>query len=360
MVERKSPVRVQHVLRCTYCREWKDIDEFTREGDHVIPASMGGEWIDHSVCGRCNTIANDAADALIGQDFLVRFLRSFYEIPDRNGKIASPPMVAVPAGGGVIKVALRKDGPVFTAGLPSSAFEELALDDPNDVDRLREIVDKALGPCRSPAEHESRDLARRGQPLKTPQPAWSRFMAKLGLACGREAYGDDWLDSRQAEILSADLLSDRAPRFSQRWHYPPVEEAWPYEPPKHRLWIEPYEGTAMLKIALFGQILGAVPVNDVPAHAYPSAWSLDPHGAEGAPRTHRGTSHSLYFASAALRVLQKGGNAVLIADPDHPLLYIRDGPDGPIDLGVELAHVNSPEEAIALARSRPPVSRQSS
>jgi hypothetical protein len=249
MAERNLPVRVQRVLRCTYCREWMAIDEFTREGDHVIPASMGGEWIDHSVCGRCNTIANDAADALISQDFLVRFLRSFYEIPDRNGKIPCPPMIPVPAGGGVIKVALGKDGPVFTAGLPSSAFEELALDNPNDVERLREIVDEALGPGHSPDEHELRSLARRGQPLKTPQPAWSRFMAKLGLACGREAFGDDWLDSRQARILSTDLLSDRAPRFSQRWHYPPVEEAWPYEPPKHRLWIEPYEDTAMLKIA---------------------------------------------------------------------------------------------------------------
>ncbi len=84
------------------------------------------------------------------------------------------------------------------------------------------------------------------------------------------------------------------------------------------------------------------------------------HGTHGAPRTNRGTWHSLYLTSAALRFHQKGGNAVLIADPDHLFLYMPDGPGRRIDPGVELPHVNSPEEAITLARSRPPVSRESS
>ncbi len=51
---------------------------------------------------------------------------------------------------------------------------------------------------------------------------------------------------------------------------------------------------------------------------------------------------------------------MLIADPDHLFLYMPDGPGRRIDPGVELPHVNSPEEAITLARSRPPVSRESS
>ena len=101
-------------------------------------------------------------------------------------------------------------------------------------------------------------------------------MAKVGRACGREAYGDDWLDSRQARILSADLLGNAAPRFAQRTRYRPVERSWPYEPPKHQLWIKPREDTAVLMVALFGQVLGAVPVNDLPAEADPSAWALDP------------------------------------------------------------------------------------
>ncbi len=185
-------------------------------------------------------------------------------------------------------------------------------------------------------------------------------MAKIALACGREAYGEDWLDSRQARILSDDLLVDRPERFSQRWHYPPVEIAWPFEPPQHRLWIEPYEDTALLKIALFGQVLGAVPLNDLPAQAYPSAWSLDPHGRDGEPRTHRGTFESLQLASGARRVQDKGGTPVLVAHPDHPFLYIPDGPDGPIDFGVELEHVESPAEAMALAKRAAENGRSSS
>jgi HNH endonuclease len=54
----------------------KDLDEFTREGDHVIPASMGGTWIDHNVCETCNKQANWIADEIIAHDFLIRLLRS--------------------------------------------------------------------------------------------------------------------------------------------------------------------------------------------------------------------------------------------------------------------------------------------
>ncbi|MGZ6576316.1 MAG: hypothetical protein ACXVHJ_35660 [Solirubrobacteraceae bacterium] len=52
--------------------------------------------------------------------------------------------------------------------------------------------------------------------LTEPPPlAWSRFIAKLGLACGRKAYGDAWLDSPHARCLSDDLLSDNPPQLSQ-------------------------------------------------------------------------------------------------------------------------------------------------
>jgi hypothetical protein len=346
----RSAVRIQPVRRCTYCCLWKDVAKFTKEGDHVIPESMGGSWIDHSVCKACNDLANENADILISQDFLVRFLRAMYEIPDRNNTIPKPPVIAVPVSGGVIKMTLTKTGPTFAAGLPGSAIEKLALDDPTDQGRLREIVNAALGRPDWDDTEESRGLARRSQSLKTPQTAWSRFMAKIGLACGREAYGEDWLDSRQAQILSADLRGNHSPRFAQRWHYPPVEPAWPYEPPKHRLWIEPFENTAILKIALFGQILGAVPINDLPADAYPSAWSLDPHGQTGQPRTHRSTFQALHLASVARRAEAAGGTAIVVAHPDHPFVYVPDGPNGPIDLGAELPRVESVDEALAFAQ----------
>ncbi len=346
----RSAVRVQRVRRCTYCRLWKDVAEFTKEGDHVVPESMGGSWIDHSVCELCNGRANENADILITQDFLIRFLRAMYEIPDRNNTIPKPPVVAVPVGGGVIKVTLTKAGPTFVTGLSASAIDELSLEDPTDQDRLRCIVDAALGASEWDDSEETRALARRSQPLKTPRTAWSRFMAKIGLACGREAYGENWLDTRQARTLSADLLGDHPPRFGQRWHYPPVEAAWPYEPPKHRLWIEPFENTAILKVALFGQVLGAVPVNDLPADAYPSAWSLDPHGRTGESRTHRSTFEAMHLATVARRAENKGGTSIAILDPDRPFVYIPDGPDGAVDLGVQLPRVDSLDDAVAFVQ----------
>jgi hypothetical protein len=66
-------------------------------------------------------------------------------------------------------------------------------------------------------------------------------------------------------------VGPRPPRFAQREHHPPVEPAWPFLPPKHQLWIEPKEDTAVLMIVLFGQVWGAVPVNDLPTEAEVSA-----------------------------------------------------------------------------------------
>jgi hypothetical protein len=337
-------------MRCTYCREWKAAAAFTPQGDHVVPASLGGTWIDYRVCAACNERANEVADELVGKDFLVRFLRALYEIPDRYGNSPAPPVFPVKLSSGVIKVTLHEDGPKFAARVPPAVAAELALDDLGDQDRLRRIVADELRETGEQVNGESLQIARIAQKQTTPLMAWSRFMAKLGLACGREAYGDAWLDSRQARILSRDLLNDAPPRFAQRWHHPPVEPAWPYEPPKHRLWIEPHSDTALLHIALFGQVLGAIPVNDLPADAYPSAWSLDPRGREGKSRVRRSTYPAIWLANTAHRALDVGGTPYVFAHSDYPFVYIPDGPDGPVDLGVPTERVSSPAEAFEVAR----------
>ena len=40
--------------RCTYCRAVKPRSAFDSEGDHVVPASLGGAWVDEMVCHECN------------------------------------------------------------------------------------------------------------------------------------------------------------------------------------------------------------------------------------------------------------------------------------------------------------------
>lgn len=210
--------------RCTYCRTWKADDEFTDDGDHVIPASLGGAWIDRSVCEACNLRANEVADELIGKDFLVRYLRAAYAIPDRYGKPPRPPVFTLRlASGGIVKATLDAEGVRYEAGLPPASAAALELDDPTDQGRLEQIFNEALAGETSD-EQRTLELARQAQQRATPPQAWSRFMAKIALACGRDAYGDDWLDSRQARILSEDLLGSGSPRFAQartthRWRH---------------------------------------------------------------------------------------------------------------------------------------------
>ena len=113
-----------------------------------------------------------------------------------------------------------------------------------------------------PSLHDPVELARARQVELTPPLAWSRFMAKLALACGRKAYGDAWMDSHYAHRLSADLLSEEPPKLAeQREHFPPLGENWPFLPPRHILWIDDVGDVAVLHVVLFGQLLGAVPIN---------------------------------------------------------------------------------------------------
>jgi hypothetical protein len=227
-------------------------------------------------------------------------------------------------------------------------MNELGLDGPEDQAGLKAVVAQQLG-LDGLADMESIRLARAAQEFAarpTPPTAWSRFMAKIGLACGREAYGDEWLDSRQASILSRDLLGQDPPRFSQRSHYPPVERVWPFEPPKHRVWIQPYEDTAILMIVLFGQVQGAVPVGDIPGpQAEPSAWSLDPLAGE----VHRSTYPAVKVGTAMARLTQEGHDVLTVdVGEAEPLLYIADGPEGPANLPIPTIRADSPAHGLEL------------
>lgn len=331
-------------IRCTYCLLTKPVASFT-EPEHVVPASLGGTWRDPKVCDRCNKAANIIADQLIANDPLVGFLRDAYRIRDRRG--FPPPCkfsVPVPEGGvGVVKVTLGEKGATYQAGMPASTIETLDLD-PSDQDELEQLVAKALD-LDDMSQLEPLGLARAAQQFAakpTPPMTWSRFMAKIGLACGRDAYGDAWLDSHQASILSGDLLGSAPPRFSQRTHYPPVEPVWPFEPPKHQVWIRQHEDTAVLSVALFGQVLGAMPVsNEMPPQGAYSAWWFDPRA-----RTFGRSSYlAMWTGTAAAKLTREGHNVVTILSDEHPLFFVEDGPNGPADLPIPTTRADSPMDA---------------
>lgn len=322
-----SAEAAEAMRRCTYCLETKPVSAFGTV-EHVMPAALGGDWRTREVCDSCQTRAARVADELITKDFLVLFLRSAYQISDRQNVVPLAPRFTVPLEeGGVVKVTLRSGGATLEGAMSPvvAALLDLKGESEQDQTRLREIVGDDVG---QDLLDDPRELARSIQTERTPADAWSRFIAKLGLACGRKAYGDGWLDSPHARSLSADLLTDAPPRLSQqREHYPPIGENWPFEPPKHVLWIDDFKDIAMLHVVLFGQVLGAVALNNAGAPSEYSAWRFDPVARE--------FSHSSYPAIwlgwAAARA-SKLGHRSLTVFGDKPFLYVEDGPEGPMEI----------------------------
>ncbi len=148
--------------------------------------------------------------------------------------------------------------------------------------------------------------------------------------------------------MSRDLLGDEAPRFAQRTHYPPVDEAWPYNPPGYRLWIDTHDDTAILWIALFGQVIGAVPIaDDPPPKGSYSAWSLDPLSRTFA----RSTYPAILLGTAAAKLARAGHNVLMMLEPE-PMLYVADGPDGPASIPLETFQAETPQHALELIAAR--------
>lgn len=231
--------------------------------------------------------------------------------------------------------------------MPPSAIGALGLSSPPTQEELGRLVGDALelGPDEVLKPLGLARAAREFAANATAPTAWSRFMAKMALAAGRETFGEQWLDGPHAAILSADVLDSGEPRFAQRTHYPPVQPVWPYEPPKHQAWVEYHEGTASLMIVLFGQIIGSVPVSDQepPLGCY-SAWTLDPLA-----RTFRRSSYpAVWQGTAAARLTREGHDVLTVAGPGEGFMYVADGPSGPAELPIFTIRAESPSHAFRL------------
>lgn len=329
--------------RCTYCLQAKPDESFTTV-EHVMPAALGGEWNTRKVCDDCQKTANQVADHLIVKDFLVLFLRSAYQVGDRHHRVPLAPRFQVPLDeGGVVTVTLEAEGTRLEGCTSPAVAALLGIEggSAGDQERLRELVgDDVRAKLHDPVE-----FARARQVERTPPLAWSRFMAKLALACGLKAYGDSWMDSHYARQLSADLLSEEPPKLAeQREHFPPLGENWPFLPPRHILWIDDVGDAAVLHVVLFGQLLGAVPINRTGAESEYSAWRFDPQK--------RDFSHSSYpaiwHAMVAVLATQTGRNVVSLLGGDTPFTFIEDGPQGPMDIPVPTVRADSPADGLRI------------
>lgn len=307
-----------------------------------MPASLGGAWTTRDVCDGCQKRANEVADELVIKDFLVVFLRAAYGIGDRDRDVPLPPRFHVPldSGDGTVKVTVRQEGVTLEGAMSSAAAELLGLEgeSENDRARLRQLVGNDVRHLLD----DPRELARAIQTDRTPPLAWSRFVAKLGVACGRKAYGDVWLDSAYARCLSDDLLSDNPSQLGQqREHVPPIGDTWPFEPPKHIIWIEDFQDIALLHVVIFGQLLGAVAINEARAPSEYSAWRFDP---KACTFTHS-SYPAIWLGTVAARAAASGRSSVTVLD-GRPFVFIEDGPDGPMEIPAPTLRADSPVDAL--------------
>jgi SEC-C motif len=183
------------------------------------------------------------------------------------------------------------------------------------------------------------ELARSSAPRRTPgRASWPNWRWRAG---GRPTEIDGWM--ALARRLSLCLRSEEHPKLSQqREHFPPLGETWPFLPPRHVLWIDDVADTAILHVVLFGQLLGAVPINKAGEPSEYSAWRFNPEK--------RDFNHSSYPAiwhgTVAALATRSGRNVVSVVDAENSFTYIEDGPNGPMDIPALTLRADSPADAL--------------
>jgi hypothetical protein len=94
-------------------------------------------------------------------------------------------------------------------------------------------------------------------------------------------------------------------------------------------------------VALFGQVLGAVPLSDeIPPEGAETCWTLDPVARTFKRRQYEG----VWGGTAAARLTKEGHNVVMVMS-DPPMMFVEDGPNGPAAMPVPAIRADSPADA---------------
>ena len=68
--------------KCIFCGE-----EIVKNSvEHIFPDAIGGEWTIHCVCKSCNDLLGSKVDCLLTKEPLILYLRSKYQIPNKEKK----------------------------------------------------------------------------------------------------------------------------------------------------------------------------------------------------------------------------------------------------------------------------------
>jgi len=272
---------------CPYCGEHKSDGE--RSLEHPMPRALGGQGFStRDVCGFCNERAGREVDRPFAEHFIIHGLRHRYDIRDARGDV--PPAPWLPgkdSDGGRILLELGKEP--RTRRVPHKTRDDATgvtyLTELGEGEALLEKLkvrgEKRAGPgYRVDANVETVLASDKGTiPVSIPMTLWPRFMAKLALAFGREALGDNWATSKDAEMLRTVLWNTPdAPATNPLCEQTDEEGAFARvaPAPAHLVLINPLNGGCGVIVQLFGRLIYGCPLSETLTEPEHIAWTFDP------------------------------------------------------------------------------------
>jgi hypothetical protein len=287
---------------CPYCGTRRPDNE--RSLEHPMSQAIGGSgWATRAVCADCNAWTGREIDQPFAGDVLVQACRHRYRVVDKQGRVPPAPRLkgeTVPNGHPVL-IELTADGPAITRlphRIDATDDHERYVTEVDDGDRLLRVrverLQKQLGPGYEvhgrvvdvgDADDEVSVV------LSTSALLWPRMGAKLALAFGTEAFGQEWAQSVWADWLRGTLRGGDEPAPDARLRLRPLpdtlDEADPLrplsDPPNHVVYLAGGE-RAILMVHMFGIWRYGVPLG-VPAPLDAPAWVFDSANGKAAQTT---------------------------------------------------------------------------
>jgi HNH endonuclease len=200
---------------CPYCGEDKRHSEDSLE--HPMPRALGGHgFSSRDFCDVCNPRAGQEVDQPFVEHFSMVALRHKFGVRDARGQVPlAPRLLGTSADGSPIQLELAREES-RTRLLPHKTRDDETgvtyVTEPGEgeeiMERVKALLEAQLGPgYRVEASVEETIIPDRGSvPVSISEGAWPRLAAKLALAFGREAFGDDWARSDPEAALIRKVL----------------------------------------------------------------------------------------------------------------------------------------------------------
>lgn len=277
---------------CPYCDEKKRCTEQSVE--HPLPRAVGGHGFSSpDYDDPCNKRAGREVDRPFVEHEFMRALRHKYSIRDARGNVPPAPRLYGDGQDGSRGFLELGVGPRVSRVPRRTRDDETGTTLITEIDDGADIAAKELPKMEQRARalygdggfrietsiEQIRDEGTLSIPTSLSMTLWPRFGAKLGLAFGREALGDDWLHSEDAARLRQLL-----------WNEPDAPEAQPLPehveasdvfalvapPPTHLIYVGDFDRGCGLIVQLFGTLRYAVPLSGSITLTEPVIWTFDP------------------------------------------------------------------------------------